>query len=97
MVGVDEAFGPSDQNNDVQDRPSLWIQTVLYRHTPGELDNLVRGLGAAARFARRRGSYRSINVAFGDSSPRRLIDRETEDGLAASLQGHGVDSFHYVF
>jgi GT2 family glycosyltransferase len=87
----------SDENWAPPDEPSLWVQTVLYRPGPGQLEGLVRGLRAAASFARRRGSYRSIKVALGDSSPRPSIDRTTEQELAASLQSHGIDNLHYVF
>ena len=97
LVGVDALRIRSDENGDVRNQPSLWVQTVLYGHTPGQLESLVRGLRGAASFARRQGSYRSMKLAFGDSSPRRMIDRTTEDELAASLQSHGFDSFQYVF
>ena len=96
-MGVDVWPNRSNEYGDVRDQPSLWIQTVLYRHAPGQLESLVRGLRGAASFARRRGSYRSMKLVFGDSSPRPLINKRTEDELAASLQNHGFDSFQYVF
>ena len=48
LSGVD---GQVDQFDEAGP-PSLWIQTVLYRQTTSEISALVRGLNAAARFAR---------------------------------------------
>ena len=77
--------------------PSLQIQTVLYRHTHGEIRSLVEGVRAAARFARSQGVYRSITLALGDSSPRRAIGPELEQELAEALAEYGIDRFHYEF
>ncbi len=77
--------------------PSLWIQTVLFRHTYREIRGLVEGVRAAARFARNRGAYGSITLALGDSSPRRAIGPELERQLAETLPEYGIDRFHYVF
>ena len=77
--------------------PSLWIQTVLYRQTTSEISGLVRGLSAAARFARVRGAYRSIKLTLGDSSARPSISPEFERELAAKLPESGIDEFRYVF
>ncbi len=77
--------------------PSLWIQTVLYRQTTSEISALVRGLGAASRFARERGAYRSIKLTLGDSSSRPSISPEFERDLAAALPQSGIDEFRYVF
>src|SRR5271170_3711033 len=77
--------------------PSLCIQTVLYRQTTSEISALVRGLGAATRFARVRGAYRSIKLTLGDSSSRPSISPEFERELAATLPESGIDEFRYVF
>jgi GT2 family glycosyltransferase len=70
---------------------------VLYRQTPEQIWSLVRGLRAAARLALRRDAFRSVLIAFGDSSPRRTIDTSMEQHITTSLREHGVQAFHYVF
>ena len=78
-------------------QPSLWVQTVLYCPTPGQLDSFIRGFRAAAAFARRQDSFRSITLTLGDCSPGRSLDSSEEQELAASLQDFGIDTFRYEF
>jgi hypothetical protein len=77
--------------------PSLWVQTVLYNATQSEIGRLVQGIRAAAAFARDRGAFRSIKLAFGDSSLRRSIDQDLEQELATTLGRYGIDGFLYHF
>jgi GT2 family glycosyltransferase len=77
--------------------PSLWVQTVLYCPTEEQINSLVQGIRAAARFARDRRAFRSIKLALGDSSQRRTIDEDLEHELATTLPGHGIDGFRYEF
>ena len=89
LSGVD---GQVDQFDEAGP-PSLWIQTVLYRQTSSEISALVRGLNAAARFARARGAYRSIKLTLGDSSSRPSISPEFEREVAATVLRAASTSF----
>lgn len=76
---------------------SLWVQTVLYRHTSQQIWSFVRGLRAAARLAVTLGVCQSVYVALGDSSPRPAIDSDLEREIDETLRDHGVAGFQYVF
>ena len=73
------------------------MQTVLYCPTPEQVDSFIRGFRAAAAYAQRQDSFRSITLTLGDCSPRRSLDSNGERELAASLQNFGIDTFRYEF
>jgi GT2 family glycosyltransferase len=87
----------SNQSPEAPNQPSLWVQTVLYCPTPEQLRSFIRGFRAAAAFALRQGSYRSITLALGDCSPLRSLEPGGERELTESLQEFGIASVRYEF
>jgi hypothetical protein len=63
----------------------LCVQVVLYDNYLGELRNLVGGIGAAIRNARAAAAIDHVQLAFGDSSPSRLLTEADLDQLRADL------------
>ena len=58
---------------------------MLYDNSLGELRNLVGGVGAAIRNARAAATIDQVQLAFGDSSPSRLLTDADLDQLRSDL------------
>jgi GT2 family glycosyltransferase len=77
--------------------PSLQIQTVLYKPSPGSIDRFLSSVSRAADLAKTSTSVGNVSLVIGDCSPLRVLRAAHTESLEKTLRQAGIDHLRYEF
>lgn len=77
--------------------PSLQVQSVLYRNDAAHLDRSVESLARSIELAKAADAVSRVIVAWGDCSPRPLLDAAAVEARRRAFIDGGADEFNYTW
>ncbi len=94
MTVADGNAGPSPTD---RRGPSIRVQTVLYRPSPGQIERLVSGLHHAVQVLQGQYPEVAVSLAFGDASPKATLSIQGVEDLAVEMKPLGIEGITYDY